>query len=148
MDIEEWYKNNFTNKFDKYNLPSYEELITSAGIEILCDMSIGSYSRDSLLIVKRKNLFGFLTFGWGSCSGCDALKACHSFESLNKLRNTLYNSIIWKTGPELVEYLNIKDWAGEFYYYTDDESTQNIKIKTFIEEAKKQILFHYLANIQ
>ena len=58
---------------------SYQPLLESFG-EILLKVDDEDYSGDSRLIFKKGEMYGFLIFGWGSCSGCDWLQGCNSYE--------------------------------------------------------------------
>ena len=58
-------------------------------------------------------MYGFLTFGWGSCSGCDALLACGSFDRVMSLLHTLKESIIWKTKEDMLEYFSAFSFSDE-----------------------------------
>ena len=63
--------------------------------EILIRVDDNDYQGDSYLIYKKENSYGYLRFGWGSCSGCDALQACDTIQEVQELMDTLYNDIIW-----------------------------------------------------
>lgn len=86
---------------------SYEELIESFGVETLLTAELGDYSGDYLTIL-RDNLgrFGFLSFGYGSCSGCDSLQSCESLEEVVTLRDQLWEDTHWGTASELKVYLD------------------------------------------
>jgi hypothetical protein len=120
---------------------SYPDLIDSMEIQILFQKDFGSYQGDTLAIVKKYQFFyGLLEFGWGSCSGCDALKACNcsrndgkpDIPAVTKLRDDLYNSIQWKNKADLIDYLKNRDWAGTFW------GCDNI-MEEFVEPAIKAL---------
>jgi len=81
--------------------PSHRELIESLGVEVYREERFGSYQGDMIMILKdtySNNIeyithYGFLIFGYGSCSGCDSLLACESFEDLEELRNRYESQI-------------------------------------------------------
>jgi hypothetical protein len=105
----------FDNPEYKLSSPYYESLIESAGVEILVNEDQHDYQGDSLLVVRRGSEYGYLCFGWGSCSGCDALQACDTYGELAELRQELYDGIRWfDTATELLDYVNGKDWETEF----------------------------------
>lgn len=76
--------------------------------------------------------FGYLCFGWGSCSGCDALQACDSNTELAKLIQELDQSVSWKTKEELLKYMKEHDWEGDWSYHYDSH-------KKFVVDAIKYL---------
>lgn len=73
---------------------NYSTLLSHFG-KVLLEENYGSYQGDTLAIIKDKGKLGFLNFGWGSCSGCDALQACSTTEELANLMERLFNNIKW-----------------------------------------------------
>lgn len=74
--------------------PEYRAVVETFG-EVLAETEWGSYQGDSLYLVKDGDRFGVLTFGWGSCSGCDALRAVEDQADLDKVQDDLENGIRW-----------------------------------------------------
>ncbi len=72
--------------------------------------------------------FGYLQFGWGSCSGCDALQGCDSYAEIGELIQQLEGSIRWAPRAELLKFFNEHDWQGD-YSWREDE------LKTFVKDA-------------
>lgn len=91
---------------------SYDNLINSFGVEVLLDVSDDDYQGSTRLVLGDGDRRGLLTFGWGSCSGCDALQAAYgSAPELNELRDELWTSVQWfESGRELAGYIASKDW--------------------------------------
>ena len=99
--------------------------------EILIKVDDDDYQGDSYLIYKKENSYGYLRFGWGSCSGCDALQACNTIQEVQELMDTLYNSIIWFVSlAELKEYFANKDWELEYSWHIEC-------FKDFLNQVKK-----------
>jgi hypothetical protein len=99
-----------TMKFERY-----EDLIQQfAQIEIM--VALGeAYEGDAHLLLKSLDgkRLGFLYYGWGSCSGCDAFEACYSPEDFWNLRCDLERSVQWFDTPaELRAFLEARDWKG------------------------------------
>lgn len=72
----------------------------------------GDYSGDSVILFRRPSdgAFGILEYGWGSCSGCDALQGCDTVEEVNDLRDSLFESIKWfDSATACLEYVKSKD---------------------------------------
>ena len=98
----------------------YQPMLDEFG-EILIQVDEEGYSGDSFLIYKNDSKYGLLVFGWGSCSGCDALQACDTIDEVQELMDGLYNDIIWFDSlQELKDYLS-DDSSEElkWYYYSD-----------------------------
>ena len=123
---------------------SYHSLLESCDVEVMDTLTLGSYQGDYLMIVRQGDRYGLLTVGYGSCGGCDALEGAlddaefnsrrwadnddegdaprgDNGQSLDSLRNSMYNSIIWRSPSELALYLKDKDWQTEFYYHLDGD---------------------------
>ena len=87
----------------------YEDLIDSMELDILFEKHDDDYSGDYRYLIENKdNKIGILVFGYGSCSGCDELEACNSHKEVVKIRNKLYNSIVWF--GDNVEFEKYVDW--------------------------------------
>ena len=96
---------------------NYDQLMESFDFEILLNVEQEDYQGDSLVLFKNKNTneIGFLKFGWGSCSGCDALQGCESQQDLDDLQKELYDGIIWYENFLLFKnYFFNKDWSTEW----------------------------------
>lgn len=107
----------------------YDPLLKSMGHKILLQVDDHDYQGDSRLILKHTNgRYGMLIFGWGSCSGCDALQACNSYADLDELRKSLNDGITWMSKKALHKYISTKDWELEWAWHTEGT-------KEFIEKA-------------
>lgn len=94
----------------------YDDFIPTLGYQILTHATSDGYSGDSLFLVHDGHRFGVLTFGWGSCSGCDSLQGCRSYQDLEDLRDDLDRGIIWQdSAEEMLAFLYIRDWETQFY---------------------------------
>ena len=111
-------------------LACYHSLIEVLNYDILIFVDEDDWQGDSLYLLKNNDKYGLLKFGWGSCSGCDALQACESFDDVYTLLNNLNDEIIWfDSKDEINKYLFSKDWDVEYL----DKSL----VKNFLEECKK-----------
>ena len=100
-----------------YNPSDYQPMLESLGYEIIAQEDDGDYQGDSYLLLRNGGQYGYLTFGWGSCSGCDALQGCDSYKEIDELRTQLHEQIIWKPSKaEMREWLLSKDWHGEWSF--------------------------------
>lgn len=94
----------------------YQQLIDSFGT-VLIQTDSNDYQGDTFaLLTGEDSRLGFLVFGWGSCSGCDALQACNTNEEVAGLRNELLDSIRWFDSPaEAAQFFLQHDFAGDWH---------------------------------
>lgn len=99
----------------------YEDLYKQFGTPLV-EVDIGSWQGDTLVVLENEGKYGYLTFGWGSCSGCDALQACENFDDLQELSDYLESSIQWfDSKEELKKWVNNHDWKGDYFSYSDKD---------------------------
>ena len=103
----------------------YQSIVEAFG-KVIIQKDDDGYQGDTYVVYQFEDgKYGVLIFGWGSCSGCDALQACwDNRDEIQDLIYTLYNSIIYSDSLE-----ELKEWgesenrkydynwnmAGEFY---------------------------------
>lgn len=108
-----------------YGPSSYQPIIDSFG-DALIQVDDDDYQGDTRILLEKDGKFGWLNFGWGSCSGCDALQACTTHNEVDSLINELKDSIKWYDSIEdLKKYFSTKDWSLDYSW--------NEKQKEFIE---------------
>jgi hypothetical protein len=100
---------------DSYlSLGDYQPILNSFG-RILIQVDDDDYEGDSRVLYKKDKQYGYLQFGWGSCSGCDALQACASYEEADELITNLFNSIKWfENKKEALIFFKTHDWGGDY----------------------------------
>lgn len=109
----------------------YQPMLNEFG-EILLQVDEDDYQGDSFLIYKKDNKYGLLIFGWGSCSGCDALQGCNNIDEVQELMNQLYNDIKWFDSlQELKNYISNNDIMELKWCY------RSYTFKEFIRQALK-----------
>lgn len=111
----------------EYGVADYNPLIKSLG-EITLKVDDHDYQGDSRVIFKRGGEYGLMIFGWGSCSGCDALQACSTYQDIEDLRSRLEADIRWESPVNLLVYFQTHDWEGDYSY-------QQEEMKRFVKEA-------------
>jgi hypothetical protein len=93
----------------------YAPLLESMGYGILLRVDDEGYQGDSRLILRDGPRYGVLIFGWGSCSGCDALQACQSMREIEELREKLNSDIKWfETRAETLSYFKTHRWEDDY----------------------------------
>jgi hypothetical protein len=94
----------------------YQPMLNEFG-NIILQKDEQNYQGDSFLIYEKDDKYGYLTFGWGSCSGCDALQGCNSISEVQELMDRLYSSIEWFDSLDaLKEYFEETDWTLQYQY--------------------------------
>jgi hypothetical protein len=94
---------------------SYDELVTSQGAEIVLAESDHDYQGDTYYLLRQGNRYGYLVVGWGSCSGCDALEGCSTFEDVRQLRDMLVQGIWWGTAAAVADHITARTQANDWY---------------------------------
>jgi hypothetical protein len=110
-----------------FEIHDYDELMECIDGDIVDHAYENNYQGDAWFMFKNNNMYGYLVFGWGSCSGCDELQGCSNVDDVEKLLISLDMSIIWKTKEEMLEYFKTKDWTLEFYYGNIDSYFNKFK---------------------
>jgi len=108
---------------DYFDAPSdYHPLLASLEFNILLQIDDEYYHGDSRLIVKEQygDRYGMLIFGWGSCSGCDALQACNSMKEIDDLRNEIMAKVQWfDSAAELLSFIEGRDWETQYCWHEE-----------------------------
>lgn len=99
---------------DAYEYSDYQPLLESFEYEIVIQVDEAGYQGDSFVLFRNGVQYGILTFGWGSCSGCDALQGCSSLADVGNLRDSIHSGIQWGNPQETLHYLKTHDWEGDW----------------------------------
>lgn len=108
---------------DWYELYDYEPMVSAFGQRTLVLLDDNDYQGDSFRLIadgaEPDERYGLLTFGWGSCSGCDALQGCRSVEEVQELADSLHDGIKWFSDKEaLKKYMLEHDWEGDWSWHS------------------------------
>lgn len=107
----------------------YHDLIDDLG-EVLTDVRVGDYAGSLLWLLRDGDRFGYLSIGYGSCSGCDALEGCDTLAELRELHDELAGYVRWGSRSETLAFLRDHDWEGDWSYQEDKEA-----VSDFIAQA-------------
>jgi hypothetical protein len=108
---------------------SYQPILEDFG-NILLQVDDADYQGDSRVLYQDGERYGYLNFGWGSCSGCDALQSCQSLEQIDELRNGLNRDIQWfDSREEALRFFEGRDWEVQYSWHAEET-------KEFVERAK------------
>lgn len=108
----------------------YSPLIRSFGYDVVLQVDEYDYQGSSWVLFKDGDRYGYLEFGWGSCSGCDALQACESYAEIDQLRKELHESIKWGSATELLGFFREHDWEGDWSWHA-------LECREFVEKATR-----------
>jgi len=112
----------------------YQPMLDSFG-KILIQVDDDNYTGDSRVLYEGENgTVGYLLFGWGSCSGCDSLQSCNSFEEVDVLIESLKNQIKWLPVAEMLEFFKTHDWEGDYTYHRTEQAKFNEEVIKLLEE--------------
>lgn len=108
----------------------YQPMIDEFG-KIILQESDDAYQGSTWVLYQDNDRIGFLRFGWGSCSGCDALQACESFDEIQTLMDELWQSIMWfDSSKDALKFFKEHDWEGD---WDNSIESSNIFVKKAIE---------------
>lgn len=114
---------------------SYNELLDTFGLERVIQVDDGDYQGDTRVLFRDGERYGYLNFGWGSCSGCDALQACSNHEEATKLRDGLFNSIVWKPDAlAMLRYFVNRDWPLDYAWHVKETRDFIQKVIKYLAE--------------
>jgi hypothetical protein len=103
-----------------YGPGNYQPIIDELG-NVLVQVDDNDYQGDSRILYEKDGKYGFLIFGWGSCSGCDSLQACGNICEIQDLMENLESSVKWyDTIDELKQYFKDKDWDLEYSWHAEE----------------------------
>jgi hypothetical protein len=113
---------------DKNDWYDYQPIIDAFGTVAL-QIDDEDYQGDSRILYECDGKIGYLQFGWGSCSGCDALQACNTIEEVQELIQQLESEIKWFDDKrEALVFFKNHDWEGDYSYCYPEQ-------KTFVDQV-------------
>ena len=114
IDVKQLYEN------DRWGWYDYQPMLDAFG-KIAIQVDDDDYQGDSRLLYDENGKIGVLIFGWGSCSGCDALQACGSLEEVQELCDELQEDIKWfEDKTQALEYFTNHDWQGDYSWHSTE----------------------------
>jgi hypothetical protein len=135
IDVKDLYKENTENEYEFYD--DYQPMLNAFGT-IVIQVDDDDYQGDSRVLYEDGEKIGLLIFGWGSCSGCDALKGCSSLGDVQELCDDLQNQIKWfDSKGEALEYFKAHDWKGDYSWHFNETRVFIAMCVEFLCEVKK-----------
>lgn len=122
--------------FDEWGDSDYTPIIEALG-NVAIRVDDDDYQGDTRVLYNNDGKIGYLLFGWGSCSGCDALQGCETIDEVQELCNELESSIRWfDTAEDAIKWFNEHDWKGDWSWYTNEGKHFVHEVVTYLEEKK------------
>lgn len=119
-----------------YGSGGYQPILSELG-EILIQVDDDDWQGDSRVLYKDGDRYGYLQFGWGSCSGCDALQACSTIKEIQELMDSLQSRIQWfDDAVEAYHYFNTHDWEGDYSWHDTEQKAFVQKVLELLEPAQ------------
>ena len=113
-----------------YGPADYNVIVNEFG-NVLLSVEDDDYQGDTRTLLEKDGKYGWLQFGWGSCSGCDALQACNHIVEIQTLMDELHKSIKWfDTKAECLAFFQTHDWEGDYSWHDENQ-------KKFVADAIK-----------
>lgn len=104
---------------EEYVYFGYGQLVDSFEVDVEFEEHDNDYQGDSYYLLRDGGRYGVLVFGWGSCSGCDALQSCDTLSEVTALRDSLWESVRWfDSRDDLRAWVSTYDFEGQWYFYS------------------------------
>lgn len=129
--------------FYMYGFTSYEPIIEYIGSPTYIYKE-DDYQGDTLVfyLLDEPEMYAkFLAFSWGSCSGCDALQGCDSYNDLGELIERLVESVrIFKTKEEAIAFFSDNEINDHYKYESYWETVCENILKLIVEKDVKSLV--------
>lgn len=98
---------------------SYSDIVETFGYEVVAEQTAGSYQGEEFVLFRDTGrCYGFLSYSYGSCSGCDRLQGCETWEELERLQRELFDGIQWLgEADSAARWFVERDWEGDCSWY-------------------------------
>jgi len=107
---------------EEYVDTSYRDIVDNFGHGVLLEVSDSGYHGDSRFLLQDGTRIGWLQFGWGSCSGCDALEACDSKAEFDELAAKLKSEVKWfESREEALKFFSEHDWEADYSWHEEEQ---------------------------
>ena len=135
-ELDEFERQNKEDNWD-YNffcISDYNPMLNAIG-NIIIAVDDENCQGDSRILYQKNNKIGYLIFGWGSCPGCDALRACKNIQDVEELYQSLKKQVKWfNSKQEALDWFTNKDWELEHEYHAKEFETFINKVIKYLKE--------------
>ena len=129
----ELYPEHFEDEDGWLCIGSYQPIIDDIGTVII-QVDDEDYQGDTRVFYEG---YGYLQFGWGSCSGCDMLQACETEEEVNDVIREIEGGVQWfLNADEALTYFKTHDWEGDYSWHQDEQKEFIRKVIEYLENIK------------
>lgn len=126
-------------EFEGY--PSYEEVFERAtGAEVIESRSFGSYQGDAVVVLQGNQGFGFAIYGYGSCSGCDALEG-ELVDAEYEWERTHGEALEW--GRHFVTSEFLDGYAGSVEWFPTLADLKE-RVRRMLNNETEEVRWYYL----
>lgn len=89
---------------------NYQPIIDAIGTPVV-QVDDQDCQGDTRVLFADGDRIGFLIFGWGSCSGCDALQACSNPSEVEELASGMEKDTQWfDSKSDALKFFVERDW--------------------------------------
>lgn len=114
----------------------YNKIVSSFG-NVAIQVDDSDYQGDTRVFYDEGTSYGYLQFGWGSCSGCDALQACNTISEIQSLMDSLKDQIKWfPLKHEALDFFERHDWQGDYSSHREEQQEFVKKVIKYLHEAE------------
>ncbi len=96
-------------RFPKSNYGSiyfeYDYVDDNLGTELV-HVRDNDYQGETRILLRDGNRYAIRIYSWGSCSGCDFMQACETYEEFLDYANNAYDSLEWIGKDDMMVRLN------------------------------------------
>ena len=126
--------------YEEHGLAGYDDILNEFGHVVFQVDDDDDYEGDSRVLLEREGpYYGVLIFGFGSCSGCDALLACCTYEDLDELIAHFERDIHWfGSKEELLDWTKNRDWGLQWSWHARETKEFINKIIEFCDGEPKE----------
>lgn len=114
-----------------YGPSDYQPILNHFG-DIIIQIDDNNHQGDSRILYFINKSYYYLQFGWGSCRGCDALRACATWTDIEDLIYYLKDQIKYLGSIiDVAVYFNEKNWDQEYSWNTSEQKVFINKVKQY-----------------
>ena len=126
----------------------YGPMVEDSG-EVLLWITTGSYQGDYHVLVRGPGGdFCYISIGFGSCAGCDALQACDTAEQIGQLAEGIQFGIRWEVDAAAMrKWLLERDWEVQWMYSDFDEFKEFLSKALKIVDADADVIEQFIDGL-
>lgn len=132
MDIKTIYEKS-QYEWVEFAESDYNPMLNAIG-NVAVKVEEDGYQGDTWVLYDNDGKFGYLNFGWGSCSGCDALQACDTFKEAQDLFDYIERQVIWfESIDDAMSFIQSDARTMDYAWSSEDFKTFISKSETYLK---------------